>query len=62
MFTQADLVRNPGAGAVQKTGNFTFRYTPKAGFRGRDSLAIRICGEIRGNVGCSTINYDIVIN
>jgi hypothetical protein len=67
---------SPGAGYVftattvsRASSNSTVRpfshgytYTPKAGFVGQDSFSMRVCGSRDGQSGCSTLNYNVVVN
>lgn len=57
VFTGFSIVQRPSHGTLARTGDYSVRYTPKAGFRGKDTYAIRICGRSGGGSGCSTIRY-----
>lgn len=60
-FTSASIVSAAKNGKFVQTGAFNFSYTPKAGFRGRDTYAVKVCGTNRAGSGCSTINYQTTI-
>jgi hypothetical protein len=61
MFTSFSVTERPQNGSLTQSGQFTVVYRPKAGFRGQDSYAVRICGGHRSEAGCSTIRYQTTV-
>jgi hypothetical protein len=60
-MTSGAIVTRPGNGTLSEIGALQFRYTPKAGFRGTDRYAVRICGRGASGSGCSTLTYNITV-
>jgi hypothetical protein len=60
-FTGISVVKNPRNGNIQQNTVSNFKYTPKKGFIGNDAYAIKICGTLKGQAGCSTINYNVTV-
>jgi hypothetical protein len=54
--TAVSIVGKPANGGATAS-NTGFRYKPKAGFTGADSMVVKVCGEQNGQKGCVTINY-----
>jgi hypothetical protein len=61
-FTNASIVEQPNNGTFEQTGSFAFKYQPKAGFRGTDEYAIKVCGHNSQRAGCATITYRVAVN
>jgi hypothetical protein len=60
-FTSASIVEQPNNGAFEQTGSFAFKYQPKAGFRGTDEYAIKVCGHNSQRAGCATLTYRVTV-
>jgi len=61
-FTSASVVQPPRNGRLSKTGNFSFRYQARPGFKGADTYAVKVCASGRSGSGCSTITYQTTVN
>jgi hypothetical protein len=59
-FASASVVSAPRNGTLAPMESFSFRYQPKAGFRGSDEYAVQVCGVRRG--ACSTLMYRMTVN
>ena len=59
-FASASVVSAPRNGTLAPMESFSFRYQPKAGFRGSDEYAVQVCGVRRG--ACSTLMYRMMVN
>lgn len=59
MLTSASIVSGPKNGTLSKVGNLSFRYKPKAGYKGADLFVLKVCGSSRGSSGCSTITHEV---
>lgn len=60
-FEKAIIMKPPGNRELRQEGEFSFLYTPKNGFKGRDNFVIYICGSDRGGSGCARLNYQATI-
>ena len=60
-LTSGSIASPPANGSLSSIGALQFRYKPKAGFKGADKSALRICGTESAGSGCSTINYTITV-
>jgi Bacterial Ig domain len=60
-FTSASIVEQPNNGTFEQTGSFAFKYQPKAGFRGTDEYAIKVCGRNSQRAGCATVTYRVTV-
>lgn len=60
-FEKLVIMKPPGNGELRQEGEFSFFYKPKAGFRGRDNFVVYICGNDRGNSGCTRLNYQATV-
>jgi hypothetical protein len=61
ILTSAAVASRPSNGTLSQVGTLRLTYKPKAGFKGVDRYAIRICGTGGGGSGCSTIAYSITV-
>lgn len=61
VFTGTTLAARPSGGAISMSGNTTANYQARAGFKGTDSVAFKVCGSHRGGAGCSTINVQLQV-
>jgi hypothetical protein len=61
IFPGASILLPAKNGKFVQIGALNFSYTPKAGFKGLDTYAVKVCGTNRGGSGCSTINYRTTI-
>jgi hypothetical protein len=59
-FASASVVSAPRNGTLAPMESLSFRYQPKAGFRGSDEYAVQVCGMRRG--ACSTLMYRMTVN
>lgn len=60
-FTKVEIVRAPRNGS-SSAHSFGFKYKPKSGFAGTDSVVVRVCANKDGKSGCSTLSYQFTIN
>jgi hypothetical protein len=60
-LTSLTVAARPSHGTLTAVGALQFRYTPRAGYKGADRLALRICGRGNNGSGCSTITYNVTI-
>ena len=61
-FTSASIVEQPSNGTFEQTGSFAFKYQPKAGFKGADEYAVKVCGHNSQRSGCATVTYRVTVN
>jgi hypothetical protein len=61
-FNSASIASRPSNGTLTQTGALSFRYQPRAGFKGSDQYSLKVCGTGRSGIGCSTITYRMTIN
>lgn len=60
-FTESAIAEKPKNGTLTKTGGYAFSYRPKAKYTGPDSFAIKVCGTNIQGPGCSTVQYNLVV-
>jgi hypothetical protein len=60
-MTSHTVAMRPGHGTLTPIGALQFRYMPRAGYKGADRYAVRICGRGNEGSGCSTITYNVTI-
>jgi Bacterial Ig domain len=60
-FTSANIISKPQNGSLEQTQQFTFRYTPKKGFKGTDTMILKTCGSTHSGSGCSTLTYKVKV-
>jgi hypothetical protein len=56
-FTSASFLTPPPHGVLAKTGDTSFLYVAFPGYHGPDSYAVKICADVRGKHGCSSLTY-----
>lgn len=61
VFTGTTLVSRPSGGSIAMAGNTSASYRARAGFKGSDSVAFKVCGSHRGGAGCSTITVNMSV-
>jgi hypothetical protein len=61
-FTSLSVATHPKNGTVTQTGDRTFAYQPRAGFKGSDVYAIQICANTSKGSGCSTLTYQVTVD
>lgn len=61
VFTGTTLVVRPSGGSIAMAGHTSARYQARAGFKGSDSVAFKVCGSHRGGAGCSTITVNLSV-
>jgi len=61
VFTGTTIVGRPSAGSISMGGNTSANYQARAGFKGSDSVAFRVCGDSRAGKGCSTITVQLQV-
>ena len=61
-WTGVSITEQPRNGTFEKTGEYAFKYQPKAGFKGTDEYAVKVCGHDAQSSGCATITYHIIVN
>ena len=59
-FASAAVVSAPHNGTLAPMESFSFRYQPKAGFRGSDEYSVKVCGVRQG--ACSMLMYRMTVN
>ncbi len=56
------IIKKPNNGDLVYVNVYTFEYTPKKGFKGKDNFTFKICGSERtGSKGCVTMERDVVV-
>ncbi|MGP0059325.1 MAG: hypothetical protein ACLPID_08580 [Beijerinckiaceae bacterium] len=60
-FTSATFGKAPPHGVLAQTGPTAFLYHSFDGYHGSDSYSIRICADVRGKSGCSTLTYHVEV-
>ena len=60
-FTSGSITKQPSGGTLTQVSEFTFSYQPRAGFKGSDHVAIKVCGHNSKRAGCATITYNISV-
>jgi hypothetical protein len=60
-FTSAKVVQKPTNGNLRKIANLEFRYKPRPDFKGKDEFSLRVCGRTPAGRGCSTLDYDAIV-
>ncbi len=60
-FTSASFGTAPPHGVLAKTGPASFLYRSFDGYHGADSYSIRMCADVRGKSGCSTLIYHVEV-
>lgn len=61
IFKKLYLVSAPANGTVRLQSGGYYFYKPKAGFRGEDSFALRICGSQGGLDGCTDLTMKMTV-
>jgi hypothetical protein len=61
VLTAIAVATRPSHGTLAAAGSMQFHYVPKAGYKGADSYAVRICGVSSAGRGCSNIRYNVTI-
>jgi hypothetical protein len=56
-FTSASWVKAPPHGVLAQTGPTKFVYRPFQDYRGQDSYSLKVCANVQGRSGCSTLTY-----
>jgi hypothetical protein len=60
-FTSATFGKAPPHGILAQTGPTAFLYRSFDGYHGPDSYSLRICADVRGKSGCSTLTYHVEV-
>ncbi|MGZ5805109.1 MAG: hypothetical protein ACXWJW_05820 [Xanthobacteraceae bacterium] len=60
-FDSAKIVAKAQNGLLRKIAHVEFRYKPKPGFKGTDKFVLQVCGRTPAGRGCSTLNYDAIV-
>ncbi len=58
-FKSTTIAKRPSNGAISTNGVSNFKYAARAGFKGKDSFVVKVCGEGLAGSGCSTLNYEV---
>lgn len=61
VLQQSEIMKKPDRGFLDKVGEFTFFYKPKASFIGKDSFVVYLCGSNLSGKGCTRINYVVTV-
>ncbi|WP_460449531.1 hypothetical protein [Alsobacter sp. SYSU BS001988] len=61
IFTSSKIATQPSSGVLTQTGAFKLAYARKGAGTGRDKFAVSVCGTGPQGSGCSTVNYDVVL-
>jgi len=62
VFTGTSIASRPSGGTIAMAGNTTANYRARAGFKGVDSVAFKVCGQGRSGSGCSTITVQLSVD
>ena len=60
-FSSASVVSKPKNGDLIPVAHLEFRYRPKAGFKGNDEFALKVCGKTVKGEGCSILHYTATV-
>jgi hypothetical protein len=60
-FSNASIVTKPKNGDLIPIAHLEFRYRPKAGFKGNDEFALKVCGKTVKGEGCSILHYSATV-
>ena len=60
-ITESKISAAPKNGSVNHTRLYGLEYTAKAGFKGEDAFAIRVCAKTGDKTGCSVISYAVTV-
>jgi hypothetical protein len=60
-FSSASIVAKPKNGDLIPIAHLEFRYRPKAGFKGNDEFALKVCGKTANGEGCSILHYSATV-
>jgi hypothetical protein len=60
-FSNASIVSKPKNGDLTQIAHLEFRYRPKAGFKGNDEFALKVCGRTPKGEGCSILHYNTTV-
>ena len=60
-ITESKIATAPKNGSVNHTRRDGLEYTAKAGYKGDDAFAIRVCAKTGGKTGCSLISYAVTV-
>lgn len=56
------IMKTPINGELTQVGEFSVFYKPRAGFIGKDSFTVYLCGTgRRGGSGCARLNYNVTV-
>jgi hypothetical protein len=61
VFTGTSVVSRPSGGSIAMAGMTSAQYQARAGFKGSDSVAFKVCGSHRAGSGCSTITVNLAV-
>jgi len=61
IMEKAVVMKQPNHGTLTQTGEFSFTYKPIAGFLGKDSYIIYVCGKGNSGSGCSRLTYEAIV-
>jgi hypothetical protein len=55
-------LKRPSNGKLeQHSSKLGWIYAPKPGFKGTDTVGLRVCGKYERNSGCTIVNYSISV-
>jgi hypothetical protein len=60
-FKRLLLVSAPQHGSIALREGGYYAFSAQAGYRGRDSFTLRICGTEAGSDGCADLQYTVTI-
>lgn len=56
-----EIMRPPKNGTIRQIGETTYYYIPKRDYVGPDSYVIYICGKDTWGMGCSRLNFNVLV-
>jgi hypothetical protein len=61
-YSSITPITRPKSGTLEEhSSKLGWIYTPKAGFKGADTVSLRVCGTYEKNTGCTVVNFTITV-
>ena len=61
IWEYGSIAKKPKNGELLQENLYTFVYTPKKGFKGKDQYTFKMCGSKLGSKGCVTVDADVTV-